>query len=351
MTVGVFDHPVLAGLLGDESLYELFTVEAELAAMLAFEVALAQAQAAFELIPNEAADAIARLPSGFAPDVVLLRQAIGSDGVVIPELVRQWREALGEHAPHVHFGATSQDAIDTGLMLRLKPALSLIAQRLLNLIAELAALKQRHGHVQLMGRTRMQAALPILAGDRIASWQDPLADLDARLRAFRETGLPLQLGGAVGTLEKLGDKAAEIRADVARRLELADHSQWHSQRTVIADLGHLVSLITGSLGKFGQDIALMADNGSVRLSGGGASSAMPHKRNPVKAEVLVTLARFNAVQLSGLHHSLVHEQERSGAAWTLEWMILPQMVVACGGALKLGLDLAQSIESMGDAGH
>ena len=351
MTVGVFDHPVLAGLLGDEGLVDLFSVEAELAAMLSFEVALAQAQADLGLIPMEAAQAIVGLQSQFTPDVALLRAAIGSDGVVIPELVKQWRKALGEHAAHIHFGATSQDAIDTGLILRLKQALGVIEQRLSNLISELASLKQKHGDAPLMGRTRMQAALPITAGDRISTWHDPLPEFHDRMRVLRERGLLLQLGGAVGVLEKFGDKAPELRADVARRLQLADHSQWHSQRAAIADVGHLVSLVTGSVGKFGQDVALMADNGTIRLSGGGATSAMPHKRNPVKAEVLVTLARFNAVQLSGLHHSLVHEQERSGAAWTLEWMILPQMIMACGAALKLGVELSQSIEAIGEGGN
>lgn len=118
---------------------------------------------------------------------------------------------------------------------------------------------------------------------------------------------------------------------------------------MIAEFGGLLSLMSGSLGKIGQDLSLMASAGTALIGGGGGSSAMPHKRNPVKAEVLVTLARFNAVQLSGLHQSMLHEQERSGSAWTLEWMILPQMAVATGSALRTAAEVLGSIERMGEA--
>jgi 3-carboxy-cis,cis-muconate cycloisomerase len=158
----------------------------------------------------------------------------------------------------------------------------------------------------------------------------------------------VQFGGAAGTLEKLGDKGPAVRAALAAKLGLGDAPQWHSQRDALAEFASLLSLITGSLGKFGQDVALMAQAGSeITLSGGGGSSAMPHKQNPVKAEALVALARFNATQLSGMHQALVHEQERSGAAWTLEWLLLPQMAVATAAALRLAAELAGQIESLG----
>jgi 3-carboxy-cis,cis-muconate cycloisomerase len=167
---------------------------------------------------------------------------------------------------------------------------------------------------------------------------------------LNETAFPLQFGGAAGTLDKLGDKAGTVRATLAKNLGLSDHPQWQSQRAAVADIAHLLSLISGSLGKFGQDIALLAQAGDeIALSGGGGSSAMPHKQNPVAAETLVTLARFNAVQLSGIHQSMVHEQERSGAAWTLEWMILPQMVIACGASTRLASALVGQVERLGTA--
>jgi 3-carboxy-cis,cis-muconate cycloisomerase len=348
MTASVFDHPILSGLLGDDEIGAHFSAATELSAMLGFEVALAEAEAAEGLIPVEAAHAIAALPEVFLADTDALKQAIGRDGVVIPDLVRQWRAALGEHGKHLHFGATSQDAIDTGLMLRLATVLSILDQRLAAVATALDGLDTRFGANLLMGRTRMQAAIPITVSDRLTSWKAPVVAHKAAVQDILESGLPLQFGGAAGTLEKLGDKALAVRARLAGLLSLADRPQWHSQRGVIAEIGGLLSQITGSLGKIGQDLALMADNGTAQIGGGGASSAMPHKRNPVKAEVLVTLARFNAVQISGLHQAMVHEQERSGAAWTLEWMILPQMAIATGAATRLATDLLLSIEDLGE---
>jgi 3-carboxy-cis,cis-muconate cycloisomerase len=348
MTASVFDHPILSGLLGDEEVGSEFSATAELSAMLRFEVALAEAEAAEGVIPVEAAQAISGLPEAFLADLDALKQAIGRDGVVIPDLVRQWRAGLGEQGKHLHVGATSQDAIDTGLMLRLASVLSILDQRLADISEALDGLSLHLGTKPLMGRTRMQAAIPINVSDRLAAWKAPIVGHRTAVRAMLEAGLPLQFGGAAGTLEKLGEKAPRIRARLAQGLGLADRPQWHSQRAVIAEIGGLFSQITGSLGKIGQDLALMADNGTAVIGGGGASSAMPHKRNPVKAEVLVTLARFNAVQISGLHHALVHEQERSGAAWTLEWMILPQMAIATGAATRLATDVLQSIEDLGD---
>jgi 3-carboxy-cis,cis-muconate cycloisomerase len=348
MTASVFDHPILSGLLGDDEIGAQFFAAAELSAMLRFEVALAEAEAAEGVIPAEAVAAIAALPEVFLADLDALKQSIGRDGVVIPDLVRQWRAGLGDAGKHLHFGATSQDVIDTGLMLRITTVLSILDQRLAAVASALDGLEARFGAKPLMGRTRMQAAIPITVADRLATWKGPVVAHRAAVQDMLSAGLPLQFGGAAGTLEKLGDKGPAVRARLAAHLHLSDRPQWHSQRAVIVEIGGLFSQITGSLGKIGQDLALMADNGTAVIGGGGASSAMPHKRNPVKAEVLVTLARFNAVQISGLHQALVHEQERSGAAWTLEWMILPQMAIAAGAATRLAHEVLQSIEDLGE---
>lgn len=349
MSLSPFEHPFLAGILGDAEIAPLFSAEADIAAMLRFEIALAEAEANCGVIPADAAAAIASRLSGFVPDMAALASGVAQDGVVIPEFVRQLRRAVGgPEGEKVHFGATSQDVIDTSLMLRLKTATDIIAKRLAVLSAGLSALADRDGLRPLMGYTRMQAAIAITAGDRIGSWRAPLERSAVRLAEFAAHGFAVQFGGAAGTLEKFADKGPQVRAALAARLDLVDRPQWHSQRDNIGELAGLLSLITGSLGKFGQDVALLAETGGeIRLSGGGSSSAMPHKQNPVAAELLVTLARFNATQLSALHQSLVHEQERSGAAWVLEWLTLPQMVLATGVALVTANRLTGQIERLG----
>jgi 3-carboxy-cis,cis-muconate cycloisomerase len=351
MTVCAFSHPYLSGLVGDDETNRHFSVEAEISAMLAFERALANAEAAAGLIPIWAAERIAETCQTFQPDMAALRAGTARDGVVVPELVKQLRHAVGPEAgEYVHLGATSQDVIDTALMLRLKQVCDLFLARLNQLNETLGRFEYEFGHRPLMARTRMQAAIPIQVRDRVRSWREPLERHAKRLVQLRAAGLAIQFGGAGGTLDRLEGKGPVIRLAVASELDLADEAQWQSQRDRVADLGSLLSMVTGSLGKFGQDVALLAQMGDeIELAGGGGSSAMAHKHNPVAAEVLVSLARFNSTQVSGLHQSLVHEQERSGAAWTLEWMIMPQMIAATGAALRLALELCSNIRALGKA--
>lgn len=353
MTVSSFDHPFLAGFLGDAETAELFSAKADLDAMLAFEAALASAQAAAGVIPADAAAAIEKAVAGFRADTSALREATARDGVVVPELVRQLRAAVGEHGKHVHFGATSQDVIDTSLALRLNKAFALFAERLGTIDAALAGLDKRFGQLEVMAHTRMQAAIAVPASRKIASWRDPLARCGERLPDIRRDVAILHFGGAAGTLDRLGDKADAVSQALATKLGLgAPKRPRHSERDGIAAYASWLSLVTGSLGKTGQDIALMAQNevGEIRLASGGGSSAMPHKVNPVGAEALVALARFNATLVAGMHQALVHENERSGAAWTLEWLILPQMTVAAGAGLRIAAGLLAAISFSGSSG-
>ncbi|MBB2672839.1 UNVERIFIED_ORG: 3-carboxy-cis,cis-muconate cycloisomerase [Rhizobium esperanzae] len=348
MTASPFDHPFLSGLVGDDEIAPYFSAEADLRAMLSFEAALAKAEAAHGVLPGEAARKIAEACAGFSPDLASLRAATARDGVVVPDFIKQLRAAVGEEAgKSLHFGATSQDVIDTSLMIRLKAIAFLFAGRLSAIVKGLDALERLFGGNRLMGHTRMQAAIAITAADRLAAWRAPLTTYRDRLT---EQNFPVQFGGAAGTLDKLGPQAAAVRASLAQELGLTDISQWQSTRLVIADLAGLFASISGSLGKIGQDIALLAQAGDeIEMAGGGTSSAMSHKQNPVAAEVLVSLARFNATALSGIHQSLVHEQERSGAAWTLEWLLLPQMTMATAASLRLAGELAGNIKRLGSA--
>ena len=349
MSLSAFEHPYLSGLVGDEETGRLFSAEAEIKAMLAFEDALAGAEESAGVIPAHAAQTISAACQTFVPDLERLRAGTGLDGVVVPELVRQLRQAVGgEAAQYVHFGATSQDVIDTALVLRLKPLCGLFNDRLFSIEKAFEEMDRVFGARSLMGHTRMQAAIPISVSDRIRAWREPLTRHRRRLENFSTTGLAVQFGGAAGTLEKLGDKAELVRQALAFRLSLGNAAQWQSQRDRLVELGGILAMISGSLGKFGQDVVLLAQmGGEIELAGGGSSSAMAHKQNPVAAETLVALARFNAVQLSALQQSMVHEQERSGAAWTLEWLVLPPLVMATGAALRLAAELAANIRSLG----
>lgn len=316
--------------------------------MVRFEIALAEAEAEEGVIPPEAAQAIASTLSAAHFDMSALRQGTARDGVIVPEFVRQLRAHVGEpHGASVHFGATSQDVIDTGLARRLVELLSILGGRIDRLVERLAELEERQGDVETMAHTRMQAALPVPAARKIRSWREPLVRHRDRMAALENDIAILHFGGAVGSLDKLGDKGVGVSRRLAAKLGLRQMIRArHTERDGQAMLANWLSMVTGSLGKMGQDIALLAQTeiGEVKLASGGGSSAMPHKVNPVGAEVLVALARFNATLVSGMHHSLVHEGERSGAAWTLEWMILPQMSVATAAALRTADDLIGGME-------
>lgn len=337
---------LLGALVGDAELEPLFSDEADLKTQLRIEAALAGAEAEHGLITPEAAAAIDAACQDFVPDRAALAHAMAQDGVVVPGLIKKLRAAVGEpHAGAVHRGATSQDIIDTSLVLRLAEAVAILAARLAGLIACLDTLGQRDGGRGLMAHTRMQVALPFTAADKISGWRAPLARHKTRLAELKPRLLVLQLGGPVGTRAELGPEAEAIAAGLAARLGLVAGPPWHSQRDGIAEFGSWLSLVSGSLGKIGQDVALLAQNevAAVKLAGGGTSSAMAHKQNPVAAEGLVALARFNAGMVGTLHQALVHENERSGAAWTLEWMVLPQMVVATGAALRTARTLLENL--------
>ena len=351
MSYTPLNAPVLTGLLGDREIAACFSVKVEVAAWALFESALARAQAGVELIPAESARAIAQTCATFEADMAAITEATARDGVPVPEFVRQMRVALPEpHAKYLHRGATSQDVIDTSLILRLRPVMEKLRARLEALQVAFDSLDFRFGAQQIMARTRMQTALPVTVSRRIRDWREPLGRHFERLGEISPRLLRLQLGGPAGTLNEMAGKGEEVAIGMAGILGLSNPSgNWHAQRDAVVEFTSLLSLISGTLGKFGQDIALMAQNefGEVSLSGTGGSSAMAHKQNPVKAEALVTLARFNASLVSGMHQSLIHEQERSGSGWALEWMLLPQICIAAGASLRIALELAGSITAMG----
>lgn len=350
--ISVFDHPWFGALFGDDDVAALWAPEAQRAHFLAFEAAYSRAMGAVGLTPPDMAQAAARAIEGAHPDDATLAAGCAHDGLPIPALVGALRQAAGSHADAVHKGTTSQDVMDTALALTLKAQTDLMLERIAALRAALDDLRDRFGDAPLMGRTRMQAALPITAAHRIGEWARPLPDHATRLQALRPRTELLQLAGPVGDGASMHGHAPDMARLMAKELGLrvAD-ACWHTARDGLADYAGALSLLTGSLGKMGQDIAMMALQGidEIALAGGGASSAMPHKQNPILAELLVTLARFNATQVAGMHQALVHEQERSGSAWALEWMILPQMALATARALTAARELCARVTRIGPA--
>ncbi len=352
MTASAFEHPWLSALFGDEEVASLFAAERMAESFLRFELVLTKALGDHGVIDRTIADGVLEKLAGFSPAMAEIAAGFATDGVPVPAFVKQLKAAVGpELAVGVHVGATSQDLADTALVQALGAANDILGCRLRQVISALEALEGRFGTEPLMGRTRMQAAQPITVGHRVSTWRAPLVRHSQRLEDINRNLLLLQFGGAVGTGGGPGGKHAAIARQVAKELGLAYSPDcWHTTRDALADYANWLSLVTGSLGKMGQDICLMAQQGldEVTLGGGGGSSAMPHKRNPVKAEALVTLARFNAVQVGGMHQALVHEQERSGAAWSLEWLILPQMVVAAAASLATAIAVLNAVERLGD---
>ncbi|MER0239177.1 3-carboxy-cis,cis-muconate cycloisomerase [Fulvimarina sp. MAC8] len=349
MSINVFDHPWLNGLFADEETAEIWSSEAQLEHMLAFEAAWSRALSATGLADSAASETAAKFIETAEIDIAALRAGTGQDGIPVPNLVKQLKAIAGDG---IHSGSTSQDVIDTALALTLKATSALLDNRLGALASGLSALEDRFGDRPLMGRTRMQAATEITVRDRVMAWRLPIEGYRSRLPALRQCVERVQVGGASGNRAAVGDKGQAMADHVAASLGLSSTGKaWHAMRENLAAYAGFLSEVSGTLGKMGTDICLMAQQGidEIALKGGGGSSAMPHKQNPVVAELLVTLGRFNAVQLSGMHQALLHEQERSGAAWALEWMILPQMAMATGRATSAALTLIGDIERIGNS--
>ena len=342
---------VFGSLLSDPEIAAEFGAPAFTARMLDFEAAWAQALAASGVVTTQEADRALAAIRAFSGDS--LGPGSDRDGVPVPALVAALKSGLDEGAARaVHKGATSQDVIDTALVLTCLSVLGRLNDRLRRVVAGLDAVLESAGCAPLTARTRMQAALPATVRLRLDAWRRPLAERLAQAASLRTELAMVQIGGPIGLRDAPHPHLAECAGKTAEILGLSLGPVWHADRSRIMALGHWLSLVAGSLGKIGQDVALMAQQGidEIALAGGGGSSAMAHKQNPVGAEMLVALARFVAGQQGILAQAMIHEQERSGAAWALEWLTLPAMAEATGAALAHAGRLIASIERVGTPG-
>lgn len=350
MAVSPFDSAIWARHLGDAEVAALFSDTAELRAMLLVEGALARAEGDLGLIPEPSGRAIERAAREVIIDPAGLAEGAASAGVPVPALVAVFRDKIGapEHAAWVHWGATSQDIVDTGLALRLARVLEILDGRLAAVIAALADQAERHRSTVMAARTRHQLAVPTTLGSRIATWGMPLLRHRSRLAVLRPEVLVVTLGGAAGTRSALRGEGESVTRAMAAALGLhAPDIPPHAMRDGVAALGGWIALLTGSLGKMGQDLILLGQSevSELRAGAGGGSSTMPQKANPVGAEALVTLARTGATTVSTLYQAMIHAGERDGTAWTGEWLALPGMCVGAAAALRHARVLAETLSA------
>jgi 3-carboxy-cis,cis-muconate cycloisomerase len=345
------DSKIFGPLFGDSEINQLLSDEAYVRAMVEVEMALARAQARLGVIPAAASEQICKEARLEKIDITALAQGTASSGVPIIALVQQLRKAVGgEAASYVHWGATTQDIMDTAFVLQLRAVIKVFETRLAEMARHLSVLSNRHRVTVLAARTHGQQALPVSFGLKVAAWLAPLIRHAERLDEIAPRLLVVQLGGAAGTLAALGDKGLPVMQVLADELGLgAPVMPWHAQRDNFVEFAGWLSLLTGSLGKMAQDIILLAQTevGEVSESaeeGRGGSSTMPQKSNPITSELILAAARSNASLLSALHQAQIQEHERATHGWQVEWLTLPQMIVLSGGALKHALYLAKNLQ-------
>ncbi|MBI1219162.1 MAG: hypothetical protein GC186_11495 [Rhodobacteraceae bacterium] len=348
MPASPLDSALYRDLFGDAELARLFTDTAEVRAMLLVEGALAKAQGALGVIPADSAAFLHRASLEVQIDPAALAAETGANAVPVPALVAAFRKALEapDHAQWLHWGATSQDIIDTALMLRLRQVIAIYEARLAALIATLAQLAETHADLPMAARTYAQIATPTSFGAVVASWGMPLLRHAQRLQNLKADLLLVSLSGASGTNAAMGPLAPEVRAELARALNLGDPgANWHSARDTVAAFASWITGTAQSLGKIGEDLILLTQSGieEVRLGSGGGSSTMPQKVNPVAPSVLVALARQMVGLGANMAGAALHRQQRDATAWLVEWLTLPQMCLGLGRALLTAQGLADTI--------
>jgi len=337
-----------------DALRALFSNRARLSRMLEFEAALAQAEASVGVIPQSAANVIARQCDIANFDVAAIDGALRNAGNLAIPLVAALTGNVAAADPaakgFVHWGATSQDAIDTGLVLQLRDALALIDADLARLAHALALHARRHITTVLPGRTWLQQALPITFGVKLAAVVGALDRHRDRMASLRGHALVLQFGGAAGTLASLHDKGLAVTEALGRRLGLAvPDMPWHTERDRLCDIAAMLGMLTATLGKLAHDLALLAQTEVGEADepvapGRGGSSTMPQKRNPVGASVALAAAVRVPGLVATMLSAAVQEHERGLGNWPAEWETLPQIVMLAGGALEAMADVAEGLD-------
>lgn len=346
-----------ASLFYQDDVTEIFSDQSLISYMIQAEVALAKAQAQVGVIPQSAADSIEAIAQKTALEQIdfdALATATGLAGNIAIPFVKQLTAIVKQQdedaARYVHWGATSQDILDTACILQCRDALQWVERSVQQNYQTALAQAQVYRDQVMIGRTWLQQALPITLGHKFARWASAFKrDLD-RIQAMKARVLAVQLGGAVGSLASLLDQGSAVVEAFAQQLQLSAPScTWHGERDRIVEIASVLGMIVGNTGKMARDWSLMMQTEIAEVfeptaKGRGGSSTMPHKRNPVAAASVLAAANRVPVLMASLYQSMVQEHERSLGAWHAEWLALPEIFQLCAGALSRTLDILQGME-------
>lgn len=339
----------------------IFSDQALLKYMIQTEVALAKAQAQVKVIPDSAANIIEQVGHNAVArlDIDALATAARLAGNVAIPLVKQFTALVklqdGDASRYVHWGATSQDIIDTATILQCRDALALIEKQLQQAYQICLKQAKQYRHQVMIGRTWLQQALPITLGHKFARWAAALKrDLD-RLHGMKTRVLTAQLGGAVGSLASLQDQGSVVVEAFAAQLKLtAPECTWHGERDRMVEITSTLALIVGNVGKMAKDWSLLMQTEIAEVfeptaKGRGGSSTMPHKRNPVAAASILAAANRVPALMASVYQSMVQEHERALGAWHAEWLAIPEIFQLCAGALERSCDVLEHMQVNAEA--
>ena len=342
---------VFDGMFRAEAMVEIFSDQHTVQRMLDFEAALARAAARVGLVRDDAAHAIVKHCSVAAFDLEALGRCARDSGNLAIPMVKQLtalvRAGNAEAAGYVHWGATSQDAIDTGLMLQLRDALRWFDLQIEQIMETLAALVSEHRATLQVGRTWMQQAVPITFGWKLATYLDVMLRHAERLQEIKARVLVVQFGGAAGTLASLGPQGQALAEALGQELGLAVPAiPWHTSRDRVAEVATILGLLAGTLGKMARDIslAMQTEVGELAEANAGGSSTMPHKRNPVASAVALSCVLRVPGLVGTMLTAMLQEHERGLGGWHAEWETLPEICMLTAGSLHAMSDALSSLQ-------
>ncbi len=346
----LIDSRFLGSLFSTPEMKNVFSDHATLARYTETEVALALAEGKLGLIPADAAQTIAQQAAGISLDMARLERETHNVGYPILPLVHQLAEGLGDAGKYLHWGATTQDIMDTALVLQIRAGLDLVEADLRGVAVQLRRLSAEYRDTPMAGRTHLQHALPVTFGLKTAIWLGMVERNLERLQQLRPRVLVGQFAGAGGTLASLGHRGLEVQVAMMAELKLGvPETTWHTARDGLAETAQWLGLVTTSLAKMALDVSLMMANefGEVFepfVQGRGASSTMPQKRNPISCEVMIGAAK-TVRHLAGLAlDGAVQDFERATGPWQAEWVALPEAFLHTAGAVSQALFMLTGLE-------